>query len=264
MKKASRLPKPKQPTEEIINLQRSISDRISVVLVEPKYQGNIGAVARLMQNFGLSRLIILNPPHLGDEAYIRAVHAGRILDDYTPISDLNEVRNYANYLVGTSSVPTSNFRKFTRIPMDPETLWSSLLPSGKKVAIIFGREDDGLRSTEIEACDFFTYIPASSEYPSYNLSHAVAILLYKMYEKIGFYPGVETVPATEENMDLIMGRLDSILRKTNYMTHKARNSSVMLRRILSRAHLTDTEFYKLMGILKSIDLSLPEKQEEDE
>ena len=234
------------------------------MLVEPKFQGNIGAVARLMQNFGLTRLIMVNPPPLGDDAYIRAVHAGKILDSFTRVADISEVRSYANYLVGTSSVTTSNFRKFTRIPMDPETLWTSLLPSGKRIALVFGREDDGLRSTEIEECDFFTYIPASSEYPSYNLSHAVAILLYKMYEKIGFYPGVETVSATDENMDLIMSRIDSILNKTGYMRHKVRNSSVMIRRILSRAHLTDTEFYKLMGILKSIDLSIPDHENSEE
>jgi len=53
----------------------------SVIVVEPKTGGNIGAIARSMANFGLKELILVNPKELGDEAYTRAMHAQDILDN---------------------------------------------------------------------------------------------------------------------------------------------------------------------------------------
>ncbi|KUK59661.1 MAG: RNA methyltransferase, TrmH family, group 1, partial [Methanoculleus marisnigri] len=41
---------------------------ISVVLVEPLYDGNVGFTARVMKNFGFTRLVLVNPCSLGDDA----------------------------------------------------------------------------------------------------------------------------------------------------------------------------------------------------
>ncbi|MHA1211023.1 MAG: TrmH family RNA methyltransferase, partial [Candidatus Heimdallarchaeota archaeon] len=34
---------------------------IKIVLVEPSVQGNIGATARVMKNFGFQELVLINP-----------------------------------------------------------------------------------------------------------------------------------------------------------------------------------------------------------
>ena len=52
-----------------------------MVLIEPKHEGNVGAVARAMANFGLGKLVLVNPPELGDVAEKRAMHAVDILDN---------------------------------------------------------------------------------------------------------------------------------------------------------------------------------------
>ena len=54
---------------------------LAVVLVEPETPGNIGSVARVMKNFGVKRLLLVNPKcnHLDGEAYGRAMHARDIL-----------------------------------------------------------------------------------------------------------------------------------------------------------------------------------------
>ena len=54
-----------------------------VVLVEPQLGENIGAAARAMANFGLSRLRIVKPrqPWPNDKARMMATGAGRMLDD---------------------------------------------------------------------------------------------------------------------------------------------------------------------------------------
>jgi tRNA/rRNA methyltransferase len=54
---------------------------LSVILVRPLYQGNVGAVARSMVNFGLSDLIIVGSFSVEEEARCRAKHANRVLDN---------------------------------------------------------------------------------------------------------------------------------------------------------------------------------------
>jgi tRNA C32,U32 (ribose-2'-O)-methylase TrmJ len=51
------------------------------------------------------------------------------------------------------------------------------------------------------------------------------------------------------------------MKKTNYPPYKIENTSVMLGRILSRSGITEHEFYKLMGIIKKINLKINGKEE---
>ncbi len=48
---------------------------IDIVLVAPIYEGNVGFCARVMKNFGFSRLVLIDPCPLGNEAKARASHA---------------------------------------------------------------------------------------------------------------------------------------------------------------------------------------------
>jgi len=39
-----------------------LADRVVIVLVQPLHPGNVGATARAMRNFGLERLVLVDPP----------------------------------------------------------------------------------------------------------------------------------------------------------------------------------------------------------
>ena len=49
-----------------------------------------------------------------------------------------------------------------------------------KVAILFGRENNGLIGNEIDQCDILTKIPLKQPYPSLNLSQAVMLYAYSL------------------------------------------------------------------------------------
>lgn len=68
---------------------------ISVILVEPETSGNIGAIARLMANFCMNDLILVNPKcnHLDNEGKARAKHGLRILKD-AKISDISILKEF--------------------------------------------------------------------------------------------------------------------------------------------------------------------------
>ncbi|MHB8357988.1 MAG: RNA methyltransferase [Thermoplasmataceae archaeon] len=242
-------------SETISNIFKDLAERVTVILVEPHIEGNIGAVARAMKNAGLAELTLINPPELGNEAFARTMGGRNILENARISDSLASVAGEYSVLAGTSSTATLNNKKFRRIPVSPEEFWRSNINSRNKIALVFGREGDGLRNSELEICSQFLFIPANPEYPVYNLSHAVSIILYEMVRQALENITVETnqvEPVKPENFNLMLERIYQILDIVSYPAYKRKNTEVMIRRIFGRALLSDTEFYKMMGILKII------------
>ncbi len=227
-----------------------LSERITVILVHPKYQGNIGAIARLMKNNGLKDLRIVGGPHIENEAIYRAMNGKEILESATHFDSFEEAVKGFSVIAGTSSSPTYSDRKFLRLPTTPTEFWRTNLPGNKKIALAFGREDDGLRNTEIELCNAFMYIPANPEYPVYNLSHAVSIILYEMLNQMPESSPDIAESISEENFQLLIENAFEILDLINYPGYKRGNGEMMIKKIASRANITESEFYKLMGMAR--------------
>ncbi len=147
--------------------------------------------------------------------------------------------------------------------MTPWDFWNIHSPGKEKIALVFGREADGLRNTEIEICNAFIHIPGNPEYPVYNLSHAVSIILYEMLKHLPESDPNIPDPATGEEMELINSKIQEIMRKYGYPDYKMQNSLIMIRRILARSAITESEFYKLMGILRFVLAPWSENNEVD-
>ncbi len=227
-----------------------LSERISVILVHPKYQGNIGAIARLMKNNGLNDLRIVGGPSIENEAIYRAMSGKEILESATHYDSFGEAVKGFSVIAGTSSSPTFSDRKFLRLPVTPQEFWKSHLKGDKKIALVFGREDDGLRNTEIEICNAFMYIPANPDYPVYNLSHAVSIILYEMLNQMPESSPDIAESISEGNFNLLIENVFGILDLIDYPGYKRPNAEVMIKKIASRANITESEFYKIMGMAR--------------
>ncbi|QRF75318.1 tRNA (cytidine/uridine-2'-O-)-methyltransferase TrmJ [Thermoplasmatales archaeon] len=230
-----------------------LAGRVRVILVGPKYEGNIGAVARSMKNTGLSDLAMVQPPEIGDEAIARAMGGRSILAARQVYPTLEAAAEGFAIIAGTSSVATSSRKKFRRIPVTPEAFWNEFSQRPDRIAIVLGREDDGLRNEELELCNYFINIPASPDYPVYNLSHAAAIIFYEMFKHAGAESNDSGKdPILPENYAMLMDRLSDLLDEVSYPKSKRRNIDTMLRRITARASLSETEYYKLMGIIRIV------------
>ncbi|EQD28222.1 rRNA methylase, partial [mine drainage metagenome] len=112
----------------------------------------------------------------------------------------------------------------------------------------------------IELCDSFIHIPANPEYPVYNLSHSVAVILYEMLHQ-SITKGVNR-KTSSNNVSRLVDQIIKTMELTSYPGYKSRNTSVMLRRMFSRAELTDTEYHKMMGLFRYIIFNLDENSGE--
>ncbi|RLF34229.1 MAG: RNA methyltransferase [Thermoplasmata archaeon] len=235
---------------------------LSVILVEPKYAGNTGSVARVMKNFGFHTIILVNPAFSIDDDECRkfAMHAQDVLDDAEVVSCFDEVVEMVDYLAGTTSIESRDDRHHLRKAMTARTFAEEAGKLEGTVGVAFGREDYGLFNEEIKKCDVLVKIPTSDAYPSMNLSHAVCAVLYEMFASL--HEPDEFILASGNERQKLYEFFDELLDVTRYPSFKKEKASILFRRIIGRAMLSKWEYHTFMGVLKrAIQASRYRKEE---
>lgn len=221
---------------------------IRVVLIAPRYEGNVGAVARVMKNFQVDDLVLVNPCPLGAEARQRAMRGVDVLERSRAVKDFDAAVKDADLIVGTSGIETASEKRFARIAITPRDLARKVAPVGGSVALVFGREDDGLLEVELLRCDLLVAIPAWTEYPILNISHAASIVLYELFAARATKKRPR--PASGPEKEKLHDALAALLRATDYPAHKVQRTKIMFRRLMGRAVPSKWEFHALMGVLQ--------------
>ena len=222
---------------------------ISIVLVEPMTAGNIGAIARVMMNFDVKELVLVNPkcPPLDREAIDRASHAIAILKKAKKMT-FKSLKKRFDFVVATTSkvvFPDELSKKITK------------LSKKTKIALVFGRESIGLTNDEITQCDFSVTIPTSEKYATMNLSHSVAIILYEIFRAEDNYNHIRKTPADSTDMYHMNKMFKDILDKINFETkERKRTQTLVWKRIFGKAMMTQREAFAVMGLLKKISKKL--------
>jgi tRNA/rRNA methyltransferase len=237
--------------------------RTRVVLIEPLHDGNVGAIARAMKNFGIEELVLVRPCAIGEEAIKRSMHAVDVLKTARTVFTEKEALEGADYVVATSGIDTSNDKKFPRISMTPEAFAEKMVGFEGTIALLFGREDFGLDNDLVKRCDFLVTIPADAGYPIMNISHAAAVLFYVLHSHGSVKPGPKR--AAELEVDKLNEYFSRLLDVIDYPEHKKEKTRVMFRRLMARAMPSTWEFHTLMGILDgAIAAGSPSQAEDDE
>ena len=233
---------------------------IRIVLVEPAGELNLGSIARIMKNMGLSELVLVNPqcdPH-DAAARIMAVHAVDVLEKALVVDSLLAALKGCQQAIATTvrsrSVP---------IELEPPTkVLPSLLASNIRSALLFGAEERGLSNDELKYAQKFICIPSNPDYPSLNLAQAVAICCYELYQASlnNSVPEVyqPTMPPQSTNapLEALEGYyrdLEALLLEIGYLhPHTAAVKMEKFRRLYGKAHLQSEEVAMLRGILRQV------------
>jgi tRNA/rRNA methyltransferase len=229
-------------------------DNIRVVLVEPQHSGNIGAVARAMKNMALSRLVLVNPAdHLAMEARMMAMHALDVLQQARVVKTLPEAVADVGYVVGT----TRRLGKARQAQQTSRTIAPLLLElaGSNPMALIFGREDSGLRNDELACCHELISIPAHPTFGSLNLAQAVLLVCYELYVHTTNQP-LASAPklATTDEVERLYSRMQEVLGRIGFL-HGSSPEQIMgyFRRFFARQGLKSRDVRVFLGVFRQIE-----------
>ncbi len=237
----------------------SLKNNIYVVFIECETPGNIGFLARTMANFGLEKLVLINPPKLKDEAFYQAMHGRFIVENamiYDSLEDFYKA-NKIDFKVASTGIAGGSYN-LTRIPIKPEELGKKINPN-YNTAILFGREGNGLTNEEIDSCDLVVTIPTSPEYPIMNISHAAAIILYEIFKNRYSYPVEGLEESTELEKEYLMKDMNELINSLDIPDHKKKNGLKSFKNIINRAFITGREAHTLKGILRRLKMKIKEE-----
>lgn len=220
-----------------------------VVLVGPKSEGNVGAVARVLRNFDVAELVLVDPPPLGDEAKERAIHAWDLVQGARRAASFTDAIRGSDYVVATSARIPPNPKAHVRNPVPVRDLPARLAPMEGTVALCFGREDFGLFNEELEHCDLLVTIPTSQRYKSLNLSHAVAVVLYELFAHEHPGPIKPLTPMSEEMRRTFHHAFDLLIDQLGLPAHKLKSTKQVYRKLFGRAVPSAWEYFVMMGVL---------------
>lgn len=229
---------------------------ICVVLVEPQGSLNIGSSARVMLNFGVGELRLVNPrtSHLNEEARRMAVNARPILDAAACYDSLATALADCHYSMAT----TRRFGKYRENFLHPEAAAQQLLPltAHGRVALVFGREDSGLETNELDLCQRLLTIPTGEELPSLNLAQAVGVCLYELCKahKTHHRPERSRKLATSESLEAMYAHMQQTLLAIDFLNDQNPDHILRaFRRLFGRAELDPREVKVLHGLWSRID-----------
>lgn len=241
---------------------------VIVVLNRPSSAENLGAVARVLKNFGLSHLSVVEPPawagrpRSGSGSSTRADvlrrarrtarKAFEILSraDFHP--NLGAALSNTTWACGTTSRPVSGRR-----PLAPRALGGELVRRARcgPVAVVLGEERRGLSDAELRLCSAVSTIPTSPDYDSMNLAQAAAVLAYEVALAAGAAVRAppEAEPARHRTVEALWVQVEELLAGAGYLNPQ--NPDAILaewRRFLARAEPSQREVELLLAAVRAL------------
>jgi len=232
---------------------------MEIILLEPKKQENLGAVARAMKNFDFSKLVLINPKcKTGIKARKVAKHANDVLDK-TKIKRISYLKKF-DYLIGTTAKLGTDYNiprnaiDIEKLAIKLKTIINNKSKKNKiKIGLLIGREGIGLKNNEIDLCDILVTIPASKKYPTLNISHSVSIILYELFKSNKEKSNSHINFATKKEKGVISKYLNKILNKLDFQTKEKKDTQkIIWKRIFGKAMLTKREAFAVMGFLRKL------------
>ncbi len=202
------------------------------VLVEPIVPENVGAAARALKTMGYGQLRLVNPcEYKSGPATWLAHGSADILDSAKVFPAFKDAISDADFIIGTSAkqrIVKHDYYPASQLP----SLLSEKGTSISKIAIVFGREDSGLRNEELEMCDIVTTIPLQTTFPSLNLAQAVMVYAYELSKMA--YTNTSEISVNTESLQSLKQKSAALLADLGFKKNSAIFSRMLERLMFLR------------------------------
>lgn len=219
--------------------------RCDLVLVGTANPENLGGVARLAENFAPASLALVAPRVRPDDP--RALVVGRVgrepLAAARVFATLDEAVRDAAFVVGFSARRGAS--RPTIALGELPALLRERAPSSR-IALVFGPEDAGLATADIDRCDVAVAIDLPGALHSLNLTQAVAIALWELARVPDAAPATRA-HATRAELDALVTHAATLLGGL------ADDRRVHLRRVLAAAALAPADVRALHGLVAALE-----------
>jgi len=231
-----------------------------IVLVEPQLGENIGAAARAMANFGLSRLRIVNPRQgwPNDKARMMATGAGRLLDGAELYDTLEGAIADCNFVLAATARAHDQAKPVIGAA-EAAAEMAPRIAAGERIAVLFGRERNGLENDEVALADRILTLPVNPGFASLNLAQAIVIVAYEWFKlqsgaALPFAMPEKSAPAPKQQLLAFFASLERELERVEFFRplDKRETMQINLRNIFTRMRPTRQDIQTLHGVIMAI------------
>jgi len=233
-------------------------NNITFILHKPQLSENIGACARAMKNFSISKLVIVDPKTSfpNDKIIATSVGANDIIKKAKIYNSLEKAIRSTDCVIST----TARFRNKNIKHIKIQDL--DKINFKKKIAFLFGPEASGLTNNEISFSNYVLQIPSNSKFKSLNLSHGLIIVAQKIFEilntkKSRYSKSDKIKKASKKQIQDLVNLCTKRLEQINFFQPKEKKPKMLenLRMIFYKMDLSEKE----IRILSSVFASLSKK-----
>jgi tRNA/rRNA methyltransferase len=231
-----------------------------IILDRPQMAENIGAVARVMGNFGLSELRLVAPrdgwPQ--EKAWAMASGAQWPLDGAKVYATVEEATADLQVVYAT----TARNREVNLPVITPRECAADGMEKarqGLKTGLLFGAERTGLETHDLIHAHYIVTIPVDPRFWSLNLAQAVNIVAYEWRLQIMDAPKADFTknqdpPAEMKHLVGLYEHLEGELDISGFFFPAAKRPSMVrnLRSSLNRANLTEQEIRTWRGVVTAL------------
>jgi len=232
---------------------------VRFVLVETTHPGNIGSAARAMKTMGFHDLVLVNPKGdpASEEAVALASSASDVLKAATICSSIEEAIADCSWVIATSM----RSRYLDWPVRTPREMAKQLVSEEGPIAIVFGRERNGLTNDELQLAHLHVSIPSAYETLSLNLAQAVQVMAYECRSQLLDAPTnqVKNGPyATSAELEGLYEHWEAMLQQVGFLKGNAEQlTMVRFKRLFQRARLERIELNMLRGVCKDVLKAAP-------
>lgn len=200
--------------------------KIHVILVRPEYGGNIGSIARALENMGLlGDLRIVSSKEKVEWSEVRKMskHAFERASQALFYNSLKEALAFSAdkktlSLASTarSGSPNRPHPVFVRVAVE-KSIHKLKTSEISDLVLVFGPESDGLLNEEVELCDWVVTIPSHHHYRSLNLAQAVLVFAHEINQNLLESPAETAATLESGQREKIIQHLLKIAEESGFI-----------------------------------------------